>query len=636
MATSNVAIITVNTLTNAQAPNISLHPQAATYIIGNAATALTVTATVEDGGTLSYQWYLNTSNSNAGGTAIEGAIAASYSPPTATLGAVWYYVVVTNTNAAVNGTQTANATSIAASVSVNPVGTTSHSITYLLNGGTNHPDNPDGYTSASPEIVLKAPTRTGYDFDGWTPAGIVPAGSAEDKTFSAGWSAIGYSISYELGGGTNHADNPDSYTVENVITLQDPLRTGYSFDGWAEGNGIAAGSTGDTTFTAQWTAVSYAISYELNGGVVSSEFHLPAAYTVEDEIDLGNNTEAPYKSGYSFSGWAEGDRIERGSTGDKTFTAQWSEAIIYAIAYVLDGGTNHPDNPESYTVESPKITLQEPKRQDYLFVDWTGGDSIPTGSTGDRTFTAQWLEIKIDDIPVDDGGVYQVPCDKTVIIIETGSATIPQWSLNGQQYVSGSKVEIPVTNVNSITVSVIAETAPGAFVRKEYSVQLAQPIKNANAYYSRWNDVIAVNMNPATNGGNSIADIRWYSNDGTPVSGVYSYLTGSINDYYAEVKIVGSEQWRRICPHETGRSLDRIEAYPNPVPHGESLTLKLPESYAGATLNIYDIRGRLVKSGYPLPSTVNSVNMSEFSSGVYLLRITDRQGNSETVKIINN
>ncbi|MBE6914197.1 MAG: hypothetical protein E7472_04560, partial [Ruminococcaceae bacterium] len=44
---------------------------------------------------LSYQWYSNTENSTAGGTAIEGATGASYTVPTATVGTTCYYVVAT-------------------------------------------------------------------------------------------------------------------------------------------------------------------------------------------------------------------------------------------------------------------------------------------------------------------------------------------------------------------------------------------------------------------------------------------------------------------------------------------------------------------------------------------------------------
>lgn len=61
--------------------------------INGASQALTVAATGT--GTLSYQWYSHTSNTNSGGTAIAGASTASYQPPTGQAGTVYYYCMVT-------------------------------------------------------------------------------------------------------------------------------------------------------------------------------------------------------------------------------------------------------------------------------------------------------------------------------------------------------------------------------------------------------------------------------------------------------------------------------------------------------------------------------------------------------------
>ena len=41
-----------------------------------------------------------------------------------------------------------------------------------------------------------------------------------------------YNIFYNLNGGTNHSDNPDSYTILYGVTLKDPSKTGYIFTGW--------------------------------------------------------------------------------------------------------------------------------------------------------------------------------------------------------------------------------------------------------------------------------------------------------------------------------------------------------------------------------------------------------------------
>lgn len=67
------------------------------YDFGGEATPMTVEATVNDGGTLSYQWYRNNVDSNGGGTAIEGAVESTFIPSTQEAGINYYYVVVTNT-----------------------------------------------------------------------------------------------------------------------------------------------------------------------------------------------------------------------------------------------------------------------------------------------------------------------------------------------------------------------------------------------------------------------------------------------------------------------------------------------------------------------------------------------------------
>lgn len=82
------------------------------------------------------------------------------------------------------------------------------------------------------------------------------------------------------------------------------------------------------------------------------------------------------------------------------------EPIPYPINYDLDGGAlrDGETNPESYTIESSEITLNNPIRSGYTFVGWTGAEltdstfvvTIPTGSTGAREYTAVWEENNSD------------------------------------------------------------------------------------------------------------------------------------------------------------------------------------------------------------------------------------------------
>lgn len=71
---------------------------------------------------------------------------------------------------------------------------------------------------------------------------------------------------------------------------------------------------------------------------------------------------------------------------------------LYSIYYNLKGGTVETSNPTKYTNSSDPITLVNPTRQHYTFTGWTGTGldsptmtvTIPTGSTGDRYYTATW------------------------------------------------------------------------------------------------------------------------------------------------------------------------------------------------------------------------------------------------------
>ena len=271
-----------------------------------------------------------------------------------------------------------------------------YQITYDLDGGQNNSGNPGTYTIEQ-LITLLPPTKTGYTFKGWSDGGVIAKGSTGEKTFTATWEISGYKINYNLNGGINHPSNPDEYNVDNdTITLKEPTRVGYTFKGWSDGGVIEHGSTGVKTFTASWEVITYKITYILGGGVNASENS--GTYTVEDVITLVS----PTKAGYRFDGWSNGGLIEKGSTGDKEFTATWS-IIDYKISYELNGGTNHAKNPESYTVNSADIVLNEPTRPGYRFVGWSDGGTIPHGSTGDKTFVAQW-EANSNTIKYDPNG----------------------------------------------------------------------------------------------------------------------------------------------------------------------------------------------------------------------------------------
>lgn len=281
-----------------------------------------------------------------------------------------------------------------------------YTITFDTDGGSEVAPITQDYGTA---ITAPAdPTREGYTFTGWDTA--IPATMpAHNMTITAQWTVNQYTITYDLDGGTAEG-NPDTYTVEtDAFTLKNPTRPGYTFTGWS-GTGLTGednltvtipkGSTGNRSYTAHWSLNTYSITYDLNGGTASGN---PTSYTVESATITLNQ---PTKTGYTFTGWSGTNltgednltvTIPTGSIGNRSYTAHWS-LNTYSITYDLDGGTAF-GNPDSYTVESAAITLNEPTKAGYVFTGWSGTDlvgednltvTIPAGSIGDRRYTAHW------------------------------------------------------------------------------------------------------------------------------------------------------------------------------------------------------------------------------------------------------
>jgi hypothetical protein len=152
--TSEIAEVQVNGvggnyLINAATPSITTQPADGTFNVGTQTTfQLTVNAGVTDGGSLSYQWYENTTDSSTGGSVLSGETEA-----TLTLNKTdytenddyYFYVVVTNTNHNVTGIKTAGVTSDVATVTVtgNVPARVSTPVPEDLKGSWSVLDNPD-------------------------------------------------------------------------------------------------------------------------------------------------------------------------------------------------------------------------------------------------------------------------------------------------------------------------------------------------------------------------------------------------------------------------------------------------------------------------------------------------------------
>ena len=85
-------VATINVVND---PIITTQPQTSQTQCQNAAADDLVVAASGGIGSLIYQWYSNNTASNTGGTLIAGASSPAYTPPTSTVGTVYYYCVIT-------------------------------------------------------------------------------------------------------------------------------------------------------------------------------------------------------------------------------------------------------------------------------------------------------------------------------------------------------------------------------------------------------------------------------------------------------------------------------------------------------------------------------------------------------------
>ena len=268
--------------------------------------------------------------------------------------------------------------------------------------------------------------RTGYTFAGWKmrddpdiPAvydsGAMFVMSDGDVEFDAVWDADEQLLYYDGNGATSGKMATEEHITDAVFYLTGNmyLKSGYLFKGWdVNEDGIADYADkaefkmppDNYTLVAVWGAVDYTVT--VTGSYADKTGAGVYIYGDEVKIDAGS------RNGYAFNGWTSDvavlfDDSGNGKTsfpmpaGNVKITANWA-INNYDIEYVLNGGTNSGDNPKTYTVETPTITLKSPSRSDYRFTGWSDDGMIPLGSTGKKTFTAGWTFIETE--PSNRGG----------------------------------------------------------------------------------------------------------------------------------------------------------------------------------------------------------------------------------------
>ena len=156
----------------------------------------------------------------------------------------------------------------------------------------------------------------------------------------------------------------------------------------------------------------------------------------------------------------------------------------------------------------------------------------------------------------------------------------------------------------------------------------------------RWDDVVIINNNPATNGGHTFVSYQWYRNGEAIPGAIYKNYQeiGGLNGYYS-IEVVSQDADGRTVTYRTCEqffsSSSSVRVYPVPANVQQVITIEIDmtaEELEGATLDIYDVTGSLVDH----VSTVEPVTRVQGfkAAGTYFGRIMMASGETKTVKFV--
>ena len=225
-------------------------------------------------------------------------------------------------------------------------------------------------------------------------------------------------VTLDLGGGTlGNSSDAIQIIVKNGSTFTAPASDGLTRpDGdtdnyfmWLDGNGNSyepgASVPADVTeLTVQWTAPTYAVTLNTNGGTINSGNVTGYTYGVGATLPAADDMTY---TGHTFKGWYDNENltgspvtaIGGAETGNKEYWAKW-EINQYTIAFDTNGGSEIAPITQDYGTE---ITAPDnPTRKGYTFKGWD--KEIPKTMPAENiTVKAQW-EINQYTITFDTNG----------------------------------------------------------------------------------------------------------------------------------------------------------------------------------------------------------------------------------------
>ena len=271
-----------------------------------------------------------------------------------------------------------------------------HSVSYELHGGIAYEGAAPlaggiptvkaitGAKITAPSTVVK---KQYYVFDGWyqdaeckTPWKFDTDQVTGDLVLHAKWKPESYDITYVLDGGTNDEKNPVTYTIEDTVKLENPVKPGYQFLGWnteQDGTGttvteIPAGNSGAKTFYARWTPLeqSYEIHHmlqTLDGNAYEDQDIVTEKAYTGTEVTIGAAQSKSY-AGFTFDA-SKTDDSKGTIPGDGTLVLKlYYSRNSYAVTF--ESGTGDTVETQNIAYEGKVTKPSELTKAGYQFTGW--------------------------------------------------------------------------------------------------------------------------------------------------------------------------------------------------------------------------------------------------------------------------
>lgn len=370
-------------------------------------------------------------------------------------------------------------------------------VSYAFNGSTDTPPANQLKFDGATITLASAPSYPGYVFAGWTDqsnqtfnAGASYTVGAQHYLIRAVWNAINYTVTYQAAGGSTTPIS-GSYTIGQTFALANAItRTGYTFTGWNNGSQtLAAGTsilvgTSDMTFTAQWTANVYTVTYDLNGGTGTAIAN--ASYTYGSSALTLPLVGDRVRTNHTFGGWST---VKGGTTVGLTYSPA-STMTLFAVwtlnqyAVTFNGNAvNVSNTTETYTAGGSALILPIVTRAGFVFKGWysasTNGTLIgQSGASYTPTTTgsiyARWVQLSLSgvneadlhalgDVTIQNGVgsvTSYITTDSTVsVTIPAGAlpaGTVVKFDLLDSSTVRTAELPTPGSYIMSLVVSWVA------------------------------------------------------------------------------------------------------------------------------------------------------------------------------------